>query len=154
MRVFADLGELRYYKNSKKGTPASGTVALNNVEWCRQVGESLDFEFLSGTRVFSWRAETVVSMQEWMKWVQDAIKAADELDKEYQQARERVNTPARIQRFDRLETEQVGECNRPSSGCNGTTRFLQNVTNPAEQTTALLFISPLDISFIPKSHKT
>ena len=67
VRVFADLGELRYYKNSKKGTPASGTVALNNIEWCRQVGESLDFEFLSGQRVFNWRAETVVSMQEWMK---------------------------------------------------------------------------------------
>ena len=80
--------------------------------------------------------------QEWMRWIHKAIEVAESLDKEYELARARVNTPRRIQQFDRLETDDakrqaVGEEVRmpdaSASGRTGTLDVVGSCSGPQHQ---------------------
>ena len=109
VKLYIDTANLHYYKSAKWNAEKCGSVALDNVQWCRAVDESddcLEFEFLSLQRVFRWRAETHDDMLSWIDYIQSALEAAKLIEEQAAQLSKRANTPSSIRNFDELETEE------------------------------------------------
>jgi hypothetical protein len=109
VRLYIDTANLHYYKSSKPGVDKAGSVALDNVQWCRPVDGSAicrEFEFLADRRVFRWRAETHEDMSEWVFNIRNALEAATELAKQQQELSKRANTPASVLKFEELKDDK------------------------------------------------
>lgn len=106
VKLFAVQGDLQYFKKTRTGEKQCGVVAINNIEWIRPYDESPDcteFEFLSASRVFRWKAESPAVMRRWIDEIGKAVEVAREMEKNYELARVEANTSSRIIEFDTTE---------------------------------------------------
>ena len=113
MQLHLQSGRISYFKSEPKPEvlytlEPQGTVALNNVEWCRTTDSSADcmqFEFISGARVYRFMAEDSDTCKKWIQLINQGIKQAKNLDKTKDEARIKLNSPPRILRHDGYKTE-------------------------------------------------
>lgn len=109
VKLYPAQGDLQYFKRTRTGEKQAGVVATNNIDWVRPYDESPDcaeFEFLSASRVFRWKAESSAVMQRWITELNAAIQVAREVEARYELARVEANTSSRIIEFDSSQAKE------------------------------------------------